>query len=82
MAWAVQGSACGVLTVACGEQEEASELDIMFSRGIDPDVCEPDKCHSHPQAPPAWPPKRDIVSYVQEVQTVAHTGAQECCCHH
>ena len=48
-------------------QEDPSDLDIMFSRGIDPDVEQPDKCHSHPEAPPAWPPKHDIISYVQQV---------------
>ena len=71
-----------MLKSACGVQEEASDLDTMFSRGIDPDVDDPNKCHSHPQAPPAWPPKQDIVSYVQQVLTVAQPGAQEHCCHH
>ena len=52
-------------------QEEASNLDTMFSRGIDPDVAQPHKCHAHPEAPPAWPPKADIISYVQQVQRSA-----------
>lgn len=37
----------------------------MFSRGIDPDMVDPTKCHSHPEVPPEWPSRADIESYVQ-----------------
>lgn len=39
----------------------------MFSRGIDPDVCDPSQCHHHPEAPEIWPGKDEIINYVNEV---------------
>eukprot|EP00850_Spirogloea_muscicola_P023678 SM000377S13799 [mRNA] locus=s377:32580:36264:+ [translate_table: standard] len=39
--------------------------DHMFSRGIDPSLLEPGKCHSHPEVPKQWPAKSKIIAYVQ-----------------
>ena len=32
----------------------------MLSRGIDPDVADPSKCHSHPEVPTRWPSHREL----------------------
>lgn len=37
--------------------------DDMFSRGIDPDVEDPTKCHDHPIAPPEWPSWTVVIEY-------------------
>lgn len=46
-----------------------SSWDETFSRGIDPDVANPSKCHSHPDAPTEWPSKDKILAYVSMVRT-------------
>lgn len=38
-------------------------FDHIFSRGIDPDVDDPSKCHDHPDAPSAWPTWPDVCHY-------------------
>lgn len=45
-----------------------SQLDYLFSRGIDPDVEDPAKCHSHPDAPSVWPAWNVIVDYRDRVR--------------
>lgn len=45
-----------------------SPMDIMFSRGIDPNVVDPSKCHSHPEVPPEWPTREEIEGYVQKTR--------------
>lgn len=35
----------------------------IFERGIDPDVDDPTKCHSHSEIPDTWPPLEDILQY-------------------
>lgn len=47
---------------------EASGLDDLFSRGMDPDVEDPTKCHAHPDAPDEWPEWSDVVRYKQVVR--------------
>jgi dimethylhistidine N-methyltransferase len=59
------------------QQDKPSEWDVMFSRGIDPDVSDPSKCHDHPDAPSQWPPKADIVSYVNQVREQLLEGVSE-----
>lgn len=56
-----------VLIQMCELQEEQSEMDDMYSRGIDPNIADPSKCHSHPDVPPQWPPKPKVQAYVQRV---------------
>lgn len=46
-----------------------SSDDVTFSRGIDPVVLDPSKCHSHPEVPPTWPSREEVIRYV------AHTRA-------
>jgi len=45
-----------------------SAMDIMFSRGIDPNVVDPTQCHSHPEVPPEWPSREEIEAYVQKMR--------------
>lgn len=52
---------------ATDAQDPADRWDEMFSRGIDPDVLDPSKCHNHPDAPPEWPTKDEIVCYALKV---------------
>lgn len=42
-------------------------MDDMYSRGIDPNMADPSKCHSHPDVPPQWPPQPKVQAYVQRV---------------
>ena len=43
--------------MACPTQ---TPLDEMLSRGIDPDVADPSKCHSHPEVPKRWPSRPEL----------------------
>ncbi|MCO5597245.1 hypothetical protein L7F22_051321 [Adiantum nelumboides] len=49
---------------------KATEMDIMFSRGIDPSVLEPSKCHKHPRPPPEWPSREHLCAYVERVRSM------------
>ena len=46
-------------------------MDDMYSRGIDPSMADPSKCHSHPDVPPQWPPQPKVQAYVQTVCILA-----------
>lgn len=46
--------------------EPAYFLDI-FQRGIDPDVDNPEKCHSHSKNPTSWPDLKEILDYSDRV---------------
>ncbi len=50
-------------------QDEQSHMDEMYSRGIDPTMADPTKCHSHPDVPTEWPAKPQVQDYVQKVLT-------------
>jgi formylglycine-generating enzyme required for sulfatase activity len=56
--------------------ELPTKLDLMFSRGIDPMVTDPSKCHSHPEVPVQWPTKEEIIEYVHHVRLLL-TNAME-----
>ncbi|KAH7350379.1 C-type lectin protein [Pyrenochaeta sp. MPI-SDFR-AT-0127] len=43
----------------------------IFERGIDPDVEDPTKCHSHSDIPDEWPPLEDILKHQQTVRARA-----------
>jgi hypothetical protein len=43
-------------------------MDIMLSRGIDPNVLDPTRCHSHPDVPATWPSKQELLDYVAQVR--------------
>ncbi|KAL4443671.1 hypothetical protein ABPG75_011408 [Micractinium tetrahymenae] len=49
-------------------QEPASELDQLFSRGIDPLVHDPSKCHDHPAPPQRWPDRAQVEVYVDSMR--------------
>lgn len=57
-----------------------SGMDEMMSRGIDPDVANPDECHSHPDVPDAWPSQRELHAYVAETRQkiLQHGRLGEC----
>lgn len=40
----------------------------MLSRGIDPLVLDPSKCHSHPDIPQEWPSRAQLMAYVEEAR--------------
>jgi ergothioneine biosynthesis protein EgtB len=42
--------------------------DELFSRGIDPDVDDPTRCHDHPEAPEQWPAVADVLAYRDRVR--------------
>ncbi|KAM0157134.1 hypothetical protein ACHAQE_006114 [Botrytis cinerea] len=48
---------------------EPSSYPAIFERGIDPDVDNPEQCHSHSEIPDEWPPLEDILSYQEKVRT-------------
>ncbi len=48
--------------------EVPTKFDVMFSRGIDPIVTDPSKCHGHPEVPVQWPTREEIIEYVQHVR--------------
>lgn len=41
----------------------------IFERGIDPDVDDPTKCHSHSEIPDNWPPLDEILRYQLNVRS-------------
>ncbi|KAL4920713.1 C-type lectin protein [Aspergillus aurantiobrunneus] len=41
---------------------------LIFERGIDPDVDDPEKCHSHSEIPDEWPARSDILDYQDRVR--------------
>ena len=43
-------------------------FDDLFSRGIDPDVDDPSRCHDHPDVPDRWPPVREVIQYRDRVR--------------
>ncbi|KAJ9148910.1 hypothetical protein NKR23_g4566 [Pleurostoma richardsiae] len=40
----------------------------IFERGIDPDVDNPELCHSHSEIPDEWPPLEEILEYQDRVR--------------
>jgi ergothioneine biosynthesis protein EgtB len=46
----------------------APAFDDMFSRGIDPDVDDPERCHDHPDVPEQWPELHTVLAYRDRVR--------------
>jgi ergothioneine biosynthesis protein EgtB len=46
----------------------APAFDDMFSRGIDPDVDHPERCHDHPEVPARWPELDAVLAYRDRVR--------------
>ena len=52
------------------------EFDEVFSRGIDPDVDDPEHCHDHPAVPAQWPDLEAVLAYRDAVRAaVLETSA-------
>lgn len=47
---------------------EPSYYRQIFERGIDPDVDNPELCHSHSDIPDSWPPVQDILRFQRAVR--------------
>src|SRR5256886_13169112 len=43
-------------------------LDDLFSRGIDPDVDDPSRCHDDPDVPNRWPAVEQVIAYRDRVR--------------
>lgn len=60
-------------------------LDETFSRGIDPIVLDPSRCHHHPKTPVTWPSKDVLLQYIMQVRQelsssfdcIMHAGSSE-----
>ncbi|HZP38040.1 MAG TPA: SUMF1/EgtB/PvdO family nonheme iron enzyme [Methylomirabilota bacterium] len=51
-------------------------FDELFSRGIDPDVDDPTRCHDHPDTPAVWPAVPEVVAYRDRVRAaLVNAGA-------
>lgn len=48
---------------------EPKSYQLIFERGIDPDVEDPEQCHSHSEIPDEWPPLGEILDYQERVRS-------------
>lgn len=62
-----------LLSISASESVPKSHWHYMFSRGVDPDVDQPDKCHDHPQAPTQWPSWDAVMVYCDAVRNAVRT---------
>ncbi|KKK26388.1 hypothetical protein ARAM_006780 [Aspergillus rambellii] len=51
-----------------GKPTEPKSYQQIFERGIDPDVDDPEKCHSHSEIPNEWPLRSEILGYEERVR--------------
>ena len=51
-----------------GKPTEPRSYQQIFERGIDPDVENPEMCHSHSEIPDEYPPLSEILDYQQRVR--------------
>ncbi|KAI9374611.1 C-type lectin protein [Aspergillus egyptiacus] len=57
------------LTRALGAKPtDPKSYQLIFERGIDPDVDNPEQCHSHSEIPDEWPARSDILDYQERVR--------------
>ena len=47
---------------------EPAHYPQIFERGIDPDVDNPEQCHSHSEIPDEWPPLDEILGFQNQVR--------------
>ncbi|RAL14979.1 DUF323 domain protein [Aspergillus homomorphus CBS 101889] len=58
------------LTRALGDEPtQPKSYQVIFERGIDPDVDDPEKCHSHSEIPDEWPAVDEILDYQERVRS-------------
>ncbi|EPS32723.1 hypothetical protein PDE_07683 [Penicillium oxalicum 114-2] len=60
-----------------GKLTEPKSYKEIFERGIDPDVEDPEKCHSHSPIPDEWPPVAEILDYADRVRSRARSILQD-----
>jgi ergothioneine biosynthesis protein EgtB len=53
-----------------GEPAFNAAYDELFSRGIDPDVDDPSRCHDHPDVPSQWPAPSAVLEYRDRVRAL------------
>ena len=51
-----------------GQPAFNAAFDDLFSRGIDPDVDDPSRCHDHPDVPSHWPAPSAVLEYRDRVR--------------
>ncbi|THC90549.1 hypothetical protein EYZ11_009990 [Aspergillus tanneri] len=51
-----------------GNPTHPKSYQLIFERGIDPDVDNPEKCHAHSEIPAEWPALSDILDYQERVR--------------
>ncbi|KAL4893565.1 C-type lectin protein [Aspergillus ambiguus] len=51
-----------------GKPTHPKSYQLIFERGIDPDVDDPEQCHSHSEIPDEWPSLSDILDYQERVR--------------
>ncbi|KAL4903802.1 hypothetical protein BDW74DRAFT_155441 [Aspergillus multicolor] len=51
-----------------GKPTDPKSYQLIFERGIDPDVDDPEKCHSHSEIPDEWPSRSEILDYQDRVR--------------
>ncbi|KAL5042352.1 hypothetical protein BDW71DRAFT_190227 [Aspergillus fruticulosus] len=51
-----------------GKHTDPKSYQLIFERGIDPDVDDPEKCHSHSEIPDEWPSRSEILDYQDRVR--------------
>jgi L-histidine Nalpha-methyltransferase / hercynylcysteine S-oxide synthase len=57
------------LSRATGESPtEPKSFQLIFERGIDPDVDNPELCHSHSEIPDEWPPLEEVLMFQNSVR--------------
>ncbi|PWY89039.1 N-methyltransferase [Aspergillus heteromorphus CBS 117.55] len=52
-----------------GKLTHPKSFQLIFERGIDPDVDDPQKCHKHSEIPDEWPVLGDIMDYQERVRS-------------
>ena len=55
----------------------APTYDVMFERGLDPDVFDPSRCHDHSRAPVQWPSIAQVNDYVQKCRREIFLNSDE-----
>lgn len=51
-----------------GSPTEPADFRRIFERGIDPDVDNPEQCHTHSEIPDSWPALEEILKFQDEVR--------------
>lgn len=51
-----------------GKPTKPSYYSQIFERGVDPDVDDPEQCHSHSEIPDSWPPASEILDFQARVR--------------